>query len=105
MLNANIHFAPINASASGDNTIVAAISGKRIRVVNYFMIAANAVNATWKSGSSASLSGALPLVANVGGVCPEAVLGWLITTAGEALVLNLSGAVLVAGHIACVYEG
>ena len=104
MLNANIQFVAISASNSGDNTILAGIAGKRIRVLNYLAVAADAVSIKWKSGAGTDLSGAIPLIANVGAVCPEAVLGWLRTSTGEALVLNLSGAVLVAGHIACIYE-
>lgn len=97
-------FAKISASASGDNTIVAAVSGKRIRVQNYTIIAAGDVSVTWKSGST-EISGAMPFASN-GGAAPGAggpnatgPDGVLETAGGEALVMNLSGAVLVAGHL------
>lgn len=97
-------YAAISASSSGDNTIVAAVTGKKIRVQNYTILAAGAVSITWKSGSTA-ISGAMPLAAN-GGMAPSAgtatatgLDGVLQTAGGEALVLNLSAAVAVGGHI------
>lgn len=98
----------ISASSSGDNTVVAAVTGKKIKVLNYTMIAATDVSATWKSGASTSLSGAMPLTNNSGaapsaGVSTPAGLVPLFETAqGEALVLGLSSAVLVAGHLTYV---
>ena len=101
-------FAAISASSSGDNTVVAAVTGKKIRVLNYTAIAAGSVSITWKSGASTSLSGAMPLAAN-GGAAPSAGAQTPIgqiplfeTAQGEALVLGLSGAVLVAGHLTYV---
>ena len=97
-------FAKISTSSSGDTTIVAAVTGKRIRVQNYTLIAAGDVSVTWKSGST-TISGAMPLTTN-GGMAPSAgaatasgLDGVLETAGGEALVLNLSAAVLVAGHL------
>jgi hypothetical protein len=98
-------YAVISASASGDNTIVAAATnGRKIRVQNYTFIAAGDVSVTWKSGSVA-ISGAMPLAAN-GGAAPSAgaatatgLDGVLETVGGQALVLNLSAAILVAGHL------
>lgn len=97
-------YAAISVSSSGDNTIVAAVTGRRIRVQNYTIIAAGSVSVTWKSGSNA-ISGAMPLAAN-GGAAPAAggpnangPDGVLETNGGEALILNLSGAVGVYGHL------
>ena len=98
-------YAAISASASGDNTIVAAVAGQKIVLLSYLVIAAGDVSITWKSGASTSLSGAMALAAN-GGAAPSAgpltpagVVGMLETAPGEALVLNLSAAVAVGGHI------
>lgn len=97
-------YAPINASASGDNTVVAAVSGRKIRVQNYTAVAAASVSVTWKSGANL-ISGAMPFAAN-GGAAPAAggpnangSDGILECNLGEALIMNLSGAVLVAGHV------
>lgn len=107
-------YAVINASASGDNVIVAAVAGKRIRVLGANFLSAGTVNATWKTGtasagSNAALSGAYPLVAQAGMVLPLSpvdagghALAHMVTAVGEALNLNLSGAVLLAGSL--VYE-
>lgn len=97
--SARILRAAINASSSGDNTIVAAQSGKQIRVTSYSLLCASAVNGTWKSGASTSLSGAMPFGANGGIAQPEILTGCLETAVGDALVLNLSGAVQVSGYI------
>ena len=63
-------YAIVNASASGSNTIVAAVTNKRIRVLSYVIIAAGDVSVTWQSASNA-LSGPMALAAN-GGAAPSA---------------------------------
>lgn len=95
-------FAAVAASSSGDNTIVAAVTSKKIRVLSYTLMANAAVNAKWQSSVAGDKSGLLYLAANGGvssGFCP---LGHFETVAGEALELNLSGAVAVGGHITYV---
>jgi hypothetical protein len=103
-------YAVVNASTSGENTIVAAVPNKRIRVLSYVIIAAGAVTVTWKSvnfstASLAPISGPMALAAN-GGAAPSAgqsvpagLIGQFETNQGEALTINLSAAVSVAGHI------
>ena len=104
-LGHELKHAVINASASGDNTLVTAVAGQRIKVVSYVCIAANAVNATFKSGASTSISGALTLGTNSGVSCPNNCESVLMQTAvGEGLVLNLSGNVLVGGHLSYIAE-
>ncbi len=98
-------YAVIDASTSGDHTVVAAPpAGLKIRLQNYTLIAAGDVSVTWKSGST-EISGAMPLAAN-GGLAPSAgaetgtgLDGVLQTAGGEALILNLSAAVAVGGHL------
>lgn len=94
-------FAPIAASTSGDNEVVAAVVGKRIRVLKYTIVAAGAVAAKFATaaGGATDLTGPMPMPANggVGGAyCP---IGLFETEAAEALVLNLSAGVAVAGHL------
>ena len=55
-------YAIVNASASGSNTIVAAVTNKRIRVLSYVIIAAGDVSVTWQSASNA-LSAPMALAA------------------------------------------
>lgn len=93
--------AVINVATATDHTIVAAVTGKKIRVLSYVIVAAAAVAVTWKSGSTAR-SGAMSFAANSGiVVSPAAPSGgsWFETAAGEALVLTLSGAQQVSGHL------
>lgn len=96
-----VYRASISAASSGANTIVAAQSGKQIRVLAYTIIAAGAVGATWKSAST-SISGAMSLAANGGVAQPFVEVGVLQTAVGELLGLTLDGAVQVSGYV--VYQ-
>lgn len=98
----------IDTASSGDNTIVSAVSNKRIKVLSYFIVTGGAVDCRWKSGSSTNLSGAMPFVANTGIASGEgdkqSDSPLLYTAIGEALVLNLSDAVQVSGHVSYYLE-
>jgi|SRR5215469_7752383 len=101
--------APINISTSGDNTLVAAQPGRRVRVLGFLLAGAGAVNATWKDGAGTALSGPLALAAAGGTItapiAPPVVgsqLFWMATGVGQSLVLNLSAAVGVGGVV--VYD-
>lgn len=97
--------AAITAASSGDNTAVAAVPGKRIRVHRVVLSASGAVNAKFKDGAGTDLTGlfyapaAGPLV-QVGDTSSQRVDDELFkTSANSALVLNLSGAVAVGGFV------
>lgn len=93
-------FAAIAASTSGNNTIVAAVSSKKIRVLAAQIIANGTVNAKWQSGASGTdLTGLAYLVANAGYVLPFNPAGWFETASNTLLNLNLSGATAVGGSI------
>lgn len=97
-------FAPISESSSGDRTIVAAVAGKRIRVIRYEVVTAADVVLTWKSSTAGAISGPLALGNSAtgagGGISsPVASCGIMQTVAGEGLVLNLSDAVSVGGDL------
>ena len=92
-----ISFAKIDVSGSGDTTIVALVTGKKIRVVSLVVVSAASVVATFKSDST-SISG--PLSLELGErMETSAPWGCFETAAGEALVLNLSGAVQCSGWL------
>lgn len=99
-------YAKISASSSGDNTIVAAVTNYKIRPVQIMLISAGTVNVTFQDGAGGTaLTGAIPLIANVGfnsGYCPVAHME---TSFSALLNISLSGAVLVAGWIVYVLEG
>lgn len=100
-----LKFASISAATSGDNTVVAAVTGSRIKVVSYVLVAAGLVTVKWKSGAATDLSGAMSLAANGGVAIPGQPSSHIAqTAAGQALVLNLSAAVQVSGHVAYFEE-
>jgi len=92
--------AKIDHATAGDNAIVAAVAGKRVKVYGIVLVVSAAVNCKWRSAVT-DLTGDM----NFGGkgegyaqaVQPPAFL--LATAAGEALNLNLSAAVAVDGHV------
>jgi hypothetical protein len=96
------HRVKIDAAASGDNQLIAAVAGKRIRILSMFFVAGGAVNAKYQSdsgGGAADLTGPLPLAANGGASLPFNRYGWLETQVGKKLNLNLSAAVQISGSI------
>jgi len=98
-----VKYAAIDAATSGDNEIVAAVSGKRIRVISCFMIAAGAVNVRFESGAGGTaLTGQMNLTTNSGFTLNENNSGWLETASGAALNLELSGAVSVDGCLSYI---
>lgn len=93
-------FAAIAAGASGNNTLVAAVTSKKIRVFAYNFLASGTVNGKFQSGAGGTdLTGLKYLVANAGLVAPFNPLGWFETAAGALLNLNLSGTVAVGGEL------
>lgn len=98
--------ASVAAAASGDNAIVPATAGKKIRVERFqlFNGVATAQNVKWRSGTT-DLTGLLYGPLAVGRLAEDrASKGeWIFeTVAGQALNLNLSAATAVGGYV--VYE-
>ena len=94
-------FLKIDSAASGDVTLVAAVSGKRIRVLQYVLVAAGATTVAFKDGATA-VTGAMALVANSGVSSGYSPVGVVQTTVNTNLVLTLSAAVQVSGHLVYV---
>lgn len=104
--NQTIRFASISVSASGDSQIVALTAAKKVKVLSVALVASGTVSIKWRSNTT-DISGALPLVANSGFILPASSPGqghYFETAAGEALNINLSGAVAVNGHISYYTE-
>lgn len=96
-------FAAISASGSGNNTLVAAVTGKKIRVLALALIANAAVNAKLQSGAGGTdITGLFYCAGNGGLVLPYNKVGWCQTAAATLLNLNLSGAVAVGGCLVYV---
>ena len=90
---------PINFAASGDNTIIAAVTAAPIKVYGLFFTVAGATNITFKDGTTA-LSG--PIVFTNNGSSQQLNLWeepWFYCQPGDAFVMNNSNAVQVSGII------
>lgn len=102
-------YAIISASASGNTTIVPAVSGKAIRVLGYTLVtdAAVGVKLAQTGSSNLDLTGVMPLSANGGAAPNDGGGGWglMQTSKGHALVLNLNGTANVGGHITYIEVG
>jgi len=88
----------IDVASSGDNTLLAAVSGKRILVCSLVLVSSGTVNVRFESGASGTaLTGQMNLIANTGFSLPYNEYGWFVTSRDELLNLELSGAVSVDG--------
>lgn len=93
-------FAIIDAATSGDNTLVAAVTSKKIRVHALFVVSAGTVTARFESGAGGTaLTGQMNLVANTGFVLPYNPVGWFETASNTLLNLELSGAISCDGSL------
>ncbi len=96
-------YAPITASASGATTIVALQAGKSIYILRWSLTANGSVNMNWQSHSTTTTATGLHYMtqfATAGGsYCPAGIFK---TVSGEALDINLSGAVAVGGELTYV---
>lgn len=94
----------VSVSSSGNNTLVAPASGKRIRVLAFLLTAAGTTTAQFVSDGSpdTDLTGAMPMVANGTLTGPMNSLGWVQSKVNEPLLLKLSQAVAVAGVLVYV---
>jgi hypothetical protein len=103
-----IKFAKISAASSGNNTLVAAVTSKKIRVLSMRLCPSAAVNwyLTSSNGGTAIYGDSTnKITASAGGNGDGMNFnqgGWFETVAGEALVINLSGAVGVAGCLSYI---
>jgi hypothetical protein len=95
--------AAVSAAGAGDNTLVAAVTGKKIKVLALVLCAAAAVDVRLESGAGGTaLTGVMSLTAgDLRLVFPLAVPGyhWVETAAGALLNMELGGAVQVSGCI------
>ncbi len=95
--NSRPYRAAIDEGATGDQIIVAAVALKHIVVINLAVTVASGQTIIWKSGTTA-LSGAIDASYTAG----DSYAGLLETAVGEDLVLALSAASAVDGHLSYV---
>ena len=99
-----VKYAVISASSSGNNTLVAGVTGKKIRVVSLFYMAAGTVTVTFQSGAGGTaITGAIAHTAQTGVVLNENFSGWFQTLAnGDLLNVNLNAAISIAGSLSYI---
>lgn len=97
-------YADIEAATAGDNTLVAAVAGKKIRVLAAVLVASGGANTARFETDAAgtALTGQMDIAADGQLVLPLNGFGWFETVAGELLNLELGAATAVAGCL--VYE-
>src|SRR5688572_20967954 len=93
-------YAVVNVVTATDTTLVAAVADQRVRVISFWLWSAGTTNVTFKSASTA-LHGPVALAAqsHLYKDPRDDEQPWLLTVAGEALVLTTSGAVQVSGIV------
>ena len=89
--------APVSISSSGPNEILAA-GTNRIGIIGLLLVAEGTVTVQLQSASN-NLSGAMPLVANVGFESSPGPMAPIWCNYNEAFNINLGGAVGVYGWV------
>jgi hypothetical protein len=103
---AQIRRAPISVATSGDNLILAGVTGQKIKVLGMMLVANGDVNVLIKSATT-NLTGSIPLASKGNGfVLPQNFLGyhWLEGIDAGSLILNLSAAIAVTGFFLYAQE-
>jgi len=97
-------FAVIDAASSGDNTIVAAVTSKKIRVLAlHLTMTGTLVTIRFESAAGGTaLTGQMQPLAGNSITLPFNPLGWFETVAGELLNMELGGAQSVDGCLVYV---
>ncbi len=96
-------FAVINATTNGNNTIVAAVTDKKIRVLSYSIVADAAVGVAFEDGAGGSdLSGQMAFAANGGIQVAFSPLGHFETASNTLLNLETDAVANVRGHLTYV---
>jgi hypothetical protein len=94
----------VQATADGDNTVIASVAGKRIQVTGYLLMVTAAGLVTCKDGAGTVLS-KWPCAANGGAAYPgNPIVPAFRTAPGQALVINNPAGVDTYGHISYLLE-
>jgi len=96
-----VKYAKIVGSAASDIELVALVADKKIRVLNYTIIADGDTTVRFESGpGGTALTGLLTLTASSGAAPADAEAGLFETVAGDSLSLELGSSVVIGGHLA-----
>jgi len=88
----------IDFTATGDNTIVAAVAGKAVRVYRIFFVLSAASDIVFKKGATA-LTGVIEMKEGGSVTLDFQDQPWFTTELGEAFVINQSGTAQVSGRL------
>lgn len=96
-----VQVAKIDAASAGNNTLVAAVTGKKIRVTAITIVCAADVAITFQDGAGGTgLTGAMSFKANGGMDVDRTPPNFFCeTSAGNLLNMSLGGAVQVSGTL------
>lgn len=98
--NDDYKYAVIDEATSGNNTLVAAVASRKIRVLAYVMVASGDVTARFEDGAGGTaLTGQMDLTTNSGVSAAFNPAGWFETGTNTLLNLELDAAVSVDGHL------
>lgn len=103
-MRSEAQYAVVSAATAGNNTLVAAVAGKKIRVIAVVLVASGGANTVRfeSDADGTALTGQMDLAADGQLILSKNGFGWFETVAGELLNLELSAATAVAGCL--VYE-
>lgn len=90
--------AVISAASSGNNTIIAGVTGKRIFIYGIDLSTASVTTVQFKSGASTALTGVMTLNAYSKGMLPIPPAYW-VTDVGDAFVISLGSSVQMSGTV------
>jgi hypothetical protein len=85
--------------STGVVTLVAGVTGRRIRLWRAFIQFTNAADITFRSGST-DLTGSIPVPAGATVALDTSPIAWATTALGEALNINVSASTDMSGMIA-----
>ena len=90
----------VSVASTGNNTLLAAQTGYKIRVLSFTLVAAGAVTVAFQSGASGTaLTGTMSLITGVPLVVDFERFGHFETAVSTLLNLSLGGSVQVSGFL------
>lgn len=87
-------YTKVDIAGTGNETVIPAVAGKKIRVLDYLVTSGNNAAVVWKSTGGTALSGTMHIASNgnivaVGGYqTPAGMFGLFETLPGQGLVLD-----------------
>lgn len=93
-------YAPINTTAAGAATLVAAQANKQIRLLGFFPVMSGGDNTITLTSNASPISGPMAFKVSGGISIPTSALGVTITAVGEPLKMTVLNATAIGGMLA-----